>query len=289
MSFWFSASLILIVLSLYMLVTTFFQVAFRLTGLSPDRVRFQVASMFTGAGFTTQESELIAINPARRRLAVACMYTGHIFTALVIGLVMNLFFNLNNQEASDMAYTFFFVSLGVFLLLAILKLPPISKHVHNILGNIAIKLMEKRNKKINVLTIRRRGHVLDVTPDTILQKGDLIAVFGDYQNIKDLFGHVELKAEDSREIYEKTQNEISVLDNYGDKAMCDIILNRVPAFLKDKEMCKTGLKEEYLLNIVMLKRGGEALSVEKDTILAKNDEIVVFGDYGLIKELFMGD
>ena len=32
-----------------------------------------------------------------------------------------------------------------------------------------------------------------------------------------------------------------------------------------------------------------ALSVEKDTILAKNDEIVVFGDYGLIKELFMGD
>ena len=54
-------------------------------------------------------------------------------------------------------------------------------------------------------------------------------------------------------------------------------------------MCKTGLKEEYLLNIVMLKRGGEALSVEKDTILAKNDEIVVFGDYGLIKELFMGD
>ncbi len=151
MSFWFSASLILIVLSLYMLVTTFFQVAFRLTGLSPDRVRFQVASMFTGAGFTTQESELIAINPARSRLAVACMYTGHIFTALVIGLVMNLFFNLNNQEASDMAYTFFFVSLGVFLLLAILKLPPISKHVHNILGNIAIKLMEKRNKK-NVLT-----------------------------------------------------------------------------------------------------------------------------------------
>ena len=330
MSFWFSASLILIVLSLYMLVTTFFQVAFRLTGLSPDRVRFQVASMFTGAGFTTQESELIAINPARRRLAVACMYTGHIFTALVIGLVMNLFFNLNNQEASDMAYTFFFVSLGVFLLLAILKLPPISKHVHNILGNIAIKLMEKRNKKnvltsldvyskkavvevtlnnvpseladkplknlklnkaygINVLTIRRRGHVLDVTPDTILQKGDLIAVFGDYQNIKDLFGHVELKVEDSKEIYEKTQNEISVLDNYGDKAMCDIILNRVPAFLKDKEMCKTGLKEEYLLNIVMLKRGGEALSVEKDTILEKNDEIVVFGDYGLIKELFMGD
>jgi hypothetical protein len=112
---------------------------------------------------------------------------------------------------------------------------------------------------------------------------------GDYQNIKDLFGHVELKVEDSKEIYEKTQNEISVLDNYGDKAMCDIILNRVPAFLKDKEMCKTGLKEEYLLNIVMLKRGGEALSVEKDTILEKNDEIVVFGDYGLIKELFMGD
>jgi len=71
--------------------------------------------------------------------------------------------------------------------------------------------------------------------------------------------------------------------------MCDIILNRVPAFLKDKEMCKTGLKEEYLLNIVMLKRGGEALSVEKDSILEKNDEIVVFGDYGLIKELFMGD
>ena len=64
--------------------------------------------------------------------------------------------------------------------------------LNNIPSELADKPLKnlKLNKAygINVLTIRRRGHVLDVTPDTILQKGDLIAVFGDYQNIKDEYG-----------------------------------------------------------------------------------------------------
>ncbi|MBP5090973.1 MAG: TrkA C-terminal domain-containing protein [Bacilli bacterium] len=330
MNFWLSASLILIVLSLYLLVTTFFQVAFRLTGLSADRVKFQVASMFTGAGFTTQESELIATNQARRKLAVACMYTGHIFTALVIGLVMNLFFNLTKYEAPTQSLIFFYVTSAAFLFLLILKLPPISTHVQNRLGRIAEWILEKRNKRnvltpldvygksavveitlnqvpnalfdrplkniklnkaygINVLTIRRRNHVLSVTPDTILQKGDLIVVFGVYQNIKDLFGYSEIKNEDVEAMMKKTQNEIAVIDNYAEKAMCSISLNHIPSFLKDRQMKDTGLKEKYSINIVMLKRSGEALSVERDTILEKNDEIVCFGNYNLIKELFMGE
>ena len=68
--------------------------AFKLTGLSTSKIRFQVGSLFTGAGFTTSESELIANNPKRRKIALACMHTGHIFSVAFMGLVINVIFSV---------------------------------------------------------------------------------------------------------------------------------------------------------------------------------------------------
>ena len=54
MNTWLAIALILNVASVYLFVIEIFSVALRLTGLSTSKVHFQVASLFTGTGFTTQ-------------------------------------------------------------------------------------------------------------------------------------------------------------------------------------------------------------------------------------------
>lgn len=48
--------------------------ALQFTGLSLDTARFQAYSIFTGTGFTTEESEVVARHPVRRRIAMILMF-----------------------------------------------------------------------------------------------------------------------------------------------------------------------------------------------------------------------
>ena len=153
MNIWLAISLILAVISIYMFAIEIFSVAFKLTGLATSKIKFQVASLFTGTGFTTEESELITNDDRRRKIAVACAYTGHIFSVLIMGLIINLFFSISNAvESKDWYFIVFYVSLGVFALMLFLKIPPINKRFQKLLENIAIKSSSHR-KSSNIITV----------------------------------------------------------------------------------------------------------------------------------------
>ena len=49
MNLWLAISLILAVVSVYMFVIETYFVAFKLTGLATKKIKFQVASLFTGS------------------------------------------------------------------------------------------------------------------------------------------------------------------------------------------------------------------------------------------------
>ncbi|MCF7874949.1 MAG: potassium transporter TrkA [Candidatus Omnitrophica bacterium] len=51
-------------------------IAFELTGLSPEVATFQAQSVFSGVGFTTDESETIVSHPVRRKIARLLMLLG---------------------------------------------------------------------------------------------------------------------------------------------------------------------------------------------------------------------
>lgn len=151
------------------------------------------------------------------------------------------------------------------------------------LSQVPLALQEKclkglgmtKDFEVNALTIRRKGHFLDVSGDTILQKGRQYCRNRRNQNIKDLFGRVK-----------KTANEGFLIDSHGSNAMYSAKLFRILAFLAQKTMRGSGLKERYPLNAVMLRRNGGSMPIKRKAILAKNDEIVLFGDYGKIKPLY---
>lgn len=155
MSIWLAVSLILAVVAVYMFMIEIFSVAFKLTGLATNKLKFQVASLFTGSGFTTAESELITNDDRRRRIAVTCMYTGHIFSVVIMGLIINVFISIwaevsaGQANAKNWYFIVFYVSIGIFLLVTFLKIPPINRRFQRLLENIAINVSKsKRNSNI---------------------------------------------------------------------------------------------------------------------------------------------
>ena len=157
MNIWLAVSLILAVVSLYMFVIEAFSVAFKLTGMATNKIKFQVASLFTTAGFTTAESELITNDERRRKIAMTCIYTGHIFSVVIMGLIINVFVSLGvgkKVEIDFVSWYFivFYVSAGVFLLVLFLKIPPVNRRFQKFLEKIAINA-SKRSRNTNIITV----------------------------------------------------------------------------------------------------------------------------------------
>ena len=160
MNIWLAISLILAVVSVYMFMIEAFSVAFKLTGMATNKIKFQVASLFTTAGFTTAESELITNDERRRKIAMTCIYTGHIFSVVIMGLIINVFFSIGfslngtfaEPDFTSWYFIVFYISSGLFLLVLFLKIPPINRRFQKLLERIAINA-SKHSRNTNIITV----------------------------------------------------------------------------------------------------------------------------------------
>ena len=336
MNIWLAISLILAVVTIYLLAIEIFSVAFKLTGLATNKIKLQVASLFTGTGFTTSESELITNNEKRRKIAVACIYTGHIFSVAFMGLIINVFFSLGNLFASEFTTPTFkewffivlYVTAGLFLLMLVLKLPPINKRFQKFLEAIAINsskhtrnsnlitvldmygkhaivevILNKvpefakdvslfqmnltKTYQINILSIKRGKRIIDVTKDTMFKKGDVLIIYGIINDIKEAFVN-------SVDTSEKVQvldhsNEISLINNYGNNALVEVYVDEVPEELVGTMIKDAHLNDKYNITIAIIKRQDEYIYVSKDIVIQKGDLLTLFGPYKNIKFLFKND
>ena len=159
MNIWLAIALILAVITMYMFIIEVFSVAFKLTGMATSKIKFQVASLFTSTGFSTQESELIMNDAKRRKIAVACMYIGHIFSVAIMGLFINVILfvveAVNSWTTPDFTSWYFivlYVAAGAFFTMLLLKIPPINKRFQKLLEAIAIST-SKHNRNTNIITV----------------------------------------------------------------------------------------------------------------------------------------
>lgn len=83
-------------------------VALMMTGMSPDRARFQALSAFTGTGFTTREAERVMNNPRRRKIVSLLMVLGNAGIVTVIVSATSSFSRVKGQES--------LLHLGILLL-----------------------------------------------------------------------------------------------------------------------------------------------------------------------------
>ncbi|MGR6898116.1 TrkA C-terminal domain-containing protein [Rummeliibacillus sp. TYF-LIM-RU47] len=90
---------------------------FHFTGLKTKISRFQVISMLTATGFTTDESKIIIDHPIRRKIASFLILFGAFSLAVIISSISNIL-------SDDLRLKELSIICGVlFVILAILKLP----------------------------------------------------------------------------------------------------------------------------------------------------------------------
>ncbi len=145
----------------------------------------------------------------------------------------------------------------------------------------------KQLYKMNVVTINRKGRSIEVVKDTMLAVGDIIVIFGSYQNIKDLFTVGKDQIEKVLDKEDLSDNIINLMENFKSNAMAEVIINRVPEFMQGKTLIESGLKTEYNINVAFIQREDKHVAVGKDTVVQEGDTLVVFGPYKNIKEAFL--
>ncbi len=79
---------LLIVLMISLVVTRAATIALTATGMSREAARFQARSAFSGAGFTTTESESVVRHPVRRRIIMWLMLAGNAGIVAVLASVI---------------------------------------------------------------------------------------------------------------------------------------------------------------------------------------------------------
>jgi hypothetical protein len=104
---------LLVIVTLSILVTRVATLALAHTGLSRESARFQARSAFTGAGFTTNESERVVAHPVRRRIILFLMLLGN---AGIVTAVSSLILTFVNDGGSSFALKIVLLMSGLALL-----------------------------------------------------------------------------------------------------------------------------------------------------------------------------
>lgn len=159
-------SLFVIVLA-SLLVTRVATVMLTLTGLSRESARFQARSAFTGAGFTTSESEAITEHPFRRRIVMWLMLLGN--ASIVSGLA-SLLLSFTTATSGGDALT----RLGLILVfLLVLNRLALSRAADRLLS----RLIERGLRRFTRLEVRDYAGLLRlrdnwVVAEILVEPGD---------------------------------------------------------------------------------------------------------------------
>lgn len=224
-------------------VIEIFVILFRLTGLKQDISRFQVISMMTATGFTTEESELILGHPIRRKLATFLILFGVFSLAVIIssisqflskglglkeiligtGLVLAVWGVLKINGLQWMLAALFNRKVTRQVELADLPIREVFlKNKQDTLVNLQIfsdsvlagqsleqVVVEHDRLELVVLFIKRGNVVLRKNIyKTRLQEGDQILVYGLKEVIFEVFGHDIEVMEDRIKTLEATEDEV---------------------------------------------------------------------------------
>ncbi|MFZ0257747.1 MAG: TrkA C-terminal domain-containing protein [Gammaproteobacteria bacterium] len=79
---------LLVIVAVSIIITRIAAIALVHTGLSQQIARFQARSAFTGAGFTTSESERVVKHPVRRRIVLLLMLLGNVGIVSAVSSLM---------------------------------------------------------------------------------------------------------------------------------------------------------------------------------------------------------
>lgn len=223
------ASLIIfdILIIVYQILIEVFTILYRINGVNIEVSRFQVISLLTGTGFTTDESEAMILTKSRRKITRRIMFFSYLFNISIVSTFVTIFTSTLNTTKEELpiciGLTLFIIIFLIIFYKTKIRKNVIDKIVMNIvdrkkkqtknplfiydtfgkkviaeieLKNLDRKLEKKTieeiglNQKYNIalLVIRRKEAIIsDISSNTIIEPGDTIVVFGKLKDIKKTF------------------------------------------------------------------------------------------------------
>ena len=134
---------LLCVVSLSILVTRVARIALTHTGLSDQSARFQARSAFTGAGFTTEESERVVNHPVLLRIVMLVMLLGN---AGIVTAVSSLIISFVGDTAGSAYLRVLVLVAGLVALWGLATSRLVDRHLS--------RLIEKALKRHTRLDVR---------------------------------------------------------------------------------------------------------------------------------------
>ncbi len=163
MSFLNALTLFVILIIIYQIIVDLFTVLFRFTGLPQEIARFQVVSILTGCGFTTEESEITISTLNRRKLARRIMIFGYAFTVTVMSALVNVFLSLNQLELRTLWWQLSIPLVALIILEALSRHHVVKRYLNNSIERLGEKLIfRKVANRILVLDYRGKNTIAEV-------------------------------------------------------------------------------------------------------------------------------
>ncbi|MBA2882641.1 hypothetical protein HNR65_002995 [Desulfosalsimonas propionicica] len=147
---------LLVIVFFSILITRVATIALTHTGLSRQAARFQARSAFTGAGFTTKESEMVVGHPIRRKIVLLLMLLGNagIVTAMS-SLILS--FVQQNGGGAGLALKIVLLITGLVALWALAASPWVDRRLS--------KIIDKSLKRFTTLDVRDYASLLHLAGD----------------------------------------------------------------------------------------------------------------------------
>ena len=154
-----STIIFVLLIIFYIIIADIITIFFRLTGMTEERARFQVISLLTNSGFTTQESEAVVTLKIRRRLANATMLFGYAFTVTILSTTVNVFMTMSDSELNAVVVLLpaLFVILSTFFLLR--RSPFLKSRFDKWIENIGYRIMFGQDKN-QVILVEEYGSMV---------------------------------------------------------------------------------------------------------------------------------
>ena len=145
---------LLAIVTLSIVITRVATVMLTATGLSRDVARFQARSAFSGAGFTTSESESVVNHPVRRRIVLQLMLLG---AAGVVTSLTSLLLSLTDATGQQTANRLL-VLLGGLVALRLLA-------GSRVVDRLLTRLTEWALRRFTALNVRDYDKLLHISDD----------------------------------------------------------------------------------------------------------------------------
>ncbi|MDA3874188.1 MAG: potassium transporter TrkA [Kiritimatiellae bacterium] len=155
---------LILVIGFSMLITKVAAIALIHTGMERERARFQARSAFTGAGFTTSESEMVVKHPLRRKIIMSLLLLGNAgFVTAISSLIIGFTGGTSTQSNLQHAYA---LLLGIFVLFLTTRSKRLERILNALIVKCLIRFTDLRPKNFErLMTIMDDYEVMEVSAE----------------------------------------------------------------------------------------------------------------------------